>query len=77
MEMLARVRVSGPSAARVTEFAGKLVDRGYGERSVVDYVCSMMLLSRWLDAKGLDPAVVDEDLVAEKLDGAHEGGRVR
>src|SRR6185312_10878752 len=70
------VGVRGPLAGYVSGFAGVLVDRGYAPGSVLQQLCPVSQLSRWLDAEGLGVDGLTE-LEAERFLAARRARGVR
>lgn len=70
------VGVRGPLAGYVSGFAGVLVDRGYAPGSVLQQLCLVSQLSRWLDAEGLGVDGLTE-LEAERFLAARRARGVR
>jgi site-specific recombinase XerD len=67
MHDASRVRVSGP----LTGWAQGLIDwltvTGFGRQSQIMHTRRLALLSRWLERDGVDPVVVDEELIGALL----------
>ena len=70
------VGVRGPLAGYVSGFAEVLVDRGYAPGSVLQQLCLVSQLSRWLDAEGLGVDGLTE-LEAERFLAARRARGVR
>jgi integrase/recombinase XerD len=63
VDVVSRVRVSGPLAEHALGFAGFLAEAGYTPLSAANQVRLLAHLSRWLEGRGLSP----EDLTGERL----------
>jgi integrase/recombinase XerD len=63
VDVVSRVRVSGPLAEHAPGFAGFLAEAGYRPLSAANQVRLLAHLSRWLEGRGLFP----EDLTGERL----------
>jgi site-specific recombinase XerD len=72
-----RVRVAGPLAECAPELISYLAKRGYTDHSVTNHVRRLACLSRWMEASALDPAGVDEVLIARMLQALHAAGESR
>jgi integrase/recombinase XerD len=57
---LLRVAISGPLEGHAEGFAGELARQGYAPSTVVFHVRLLAHVSRWLEARGLDAAALDE-----------------
>ena len=69
-----RVRVTGPLAVFAEGFAGELARLGYKPNAAADQLRLMAHLSRWMDARGLEPAgltpgVAEAFLAARRAEG--------
>jgi integrase len=72
-----RVRVSGPLAGWAPELIGWLRTAGFGRQTQIDHTRRLALVSGWLERDGLDPVIVDEELIGQLLAKHQRGGRGR
>ena len=69
-----RGHVTGPLAPYAEGFREELLGQGYTQGSAAHQVHLMAHLSRWLEARGLEPGVVDERLTSQFLAARRAGG---
>lgn len=67
MSRSGRGHVGGPLASYAEGFRAELLGQGYSWGSAAHQVHLMAHLSRWLEAQGLEPAVLDERLAGQFL----------
>ena len=74
MDVVLRVRVSGPLAEHAAGFAAFLAGSGYTPLSAANQVRLLAHLSRWMEGRGLGPGELDGQLVREFLAARREAG---
>ena len=74
MDVVSRVRVSGPLAEHAAGFAGFLAEAGYTPPSAANQVRLLAHLSRWLEDGGLSPGDLTGERRGEFLAARREAG---
>ncbi len=74
MDVVSRVRVSGPLAGYAAVFAAYLAGAGYTPLSAANQVRVLAHLSRWLEDRGFDPGELTGLRVQEFPGGAPRRG---
>jgi integrase/recombinase XerD len=74
MDVVSRVRVSGPLAGYAAGFAGFLAEAGYTPLSAANQVRVLAHLSRWAEGRGLAPRELTSDRLGEFLAARREAG---
>jgi site-specific recombinase XerD len=74
MDVVSRVRVSGPLAEHAAGFAGFLAGAGYAPLSAVNQVRLLAHLSRWMEGRGLGLGELDGQRAREFLAARREAG---
>jgi site-specific recombinase XerD len=75
VDVVSRVRVSGPLAVHAAGFAGFLAELGYTPLSAVKQVRLLAHLSRWMEGRGLGSGELTGDRLGEFLAARREAGR--
>jgi integrase/recombinase XerD len=74
MDVVSRVRVSGPLAEHAAGFAGFLGEAGYTPLSAANQVRLLAHLSRWMEGRGLGSGELTGDRLGEFLAARREAG---
>jgi integrase/recombinase XerD len=74
VDVVSRVRVSGPLAVHAAGFAVFLAEAGYTPLSAADQVRLMAHLSRWMEGRGLVPGELAGERLGEFLAARREAG---
>jgi site-specific recombinase XerD len=74
MDVVSRVRVSGPLAEHAAGFAGFLAEAGYTPLSAANQVRLLAHLSRWAEGRGLCPGDLTGERLGEFLAARREAG---
>jgi site-specific recombinase XerD len=74
VDVVSRVRVSGPLAVHAAGFAGFLAEAGYTPLSAANQVRVLAHLSRWMEGRGLFPEELTGERLGEFLAARREAG---
>jgi integrase/recombinase XerD len=77
MDIVSRVRVSGPLSGHAAGFAAYLGGVGYARESAAGQVRLLAHLSRWLEERGLEPGALTVERAGEFVAARRSAGYVR